>query len=322
MAGGGGNIIGKSAGNGTVSVSEPADIDYGYFTLTATPNEGYVFKEWIVSGDGSSGIAAGGYYSEGDSFTANPISVQDGMGITTTFTAYFALQTPTYKAERLYRDSKIQETKTVTENGTIAPDSGYEAMKEVVVNIPTATIEEETRTVPLNMYSGNMVITPNEGKLFSRVTITKPDTMIPENIKKDVTIGGVTGTLDGSALTAETDSEMEALMTAENSGDMVKFTGTSSKTYMMDCYYQIKPEAYSISYNLSYVTGNSGNPTKINSGEVKTIAFTVSDSKYSLPDYIEVTGATIQSWNSSTGVLMLAYPTSNVTIKVTGESAT
>lgn len=322
MAAGLGTITAVSAGNGTTSISYTGEIENRWYTLTATPNEGYVFKKWVVSGSNSGGLVGGRSYSEGDEITSNPIEVQEGNGADTTFTAYFALQTPTYKAERLYRDSKIQETKTVTENGTVAPDSGYEAMKEVVVNVPTSTIEEETRTVPLNMYSGNMVITPNEGKLFSRVTITKPDTMLPENIKKDVTIGGVTGTLDGSALTAETDSEMEALMTAENSGDMVKFTGTSSNTYVMDCYYQIKPEAYSISYNLSYVTGNSGNPTKINSGEIKTIAFTVSDSNYSLPDYIEVTGATIQSWNSSTGVLMLAYPTSNVTIKVTGESAT
>ena len=56
--------------------------------------------------------------------------------------------------------------------------------------------EEETKTVDLNMASGNQTITPTSGKVLSQVVVKKPATMLPENIKKDVNIGGVTGTLE------------------------------------------------------------------------------------------------------------------------------
>ena len=54
----------------------------------------------------------------------------------------------------------------------------------------------EERTVELSMPSGNQVILPTSSKGMRKVTIQKPDTMLPENIKKDVVIGGVTGGLE------------------------------------------------------------------------------------------------------------------------------
>lgn len=55
--------------------------------------------------------------------------------------------------------------------------------------------ESEDVTTNLNMSDGNQVITPSSGKVFSKVTITKPVTMLPENIKNGINIGGVVGTL-------------------------------------------------------------------------------------------------------------------------------
>ena len=50
----------------------------------------------------------------------------------------------------------------------------------------------------LSMADGDMVITPTEeGKVISQVTITKPETLIPENIAEGVEIGGVVGTFVG-----------------------------------------------------------------------------------------------------------------------------
>ena len=60
------------------------------------------------------------------------------------------------------------------------------------LEVPTA----EERTVELSMTSGNQVIQPASGKVMSKVTVQKPATLVPENIKKDVVIGGVTGTLE------------------------------------------------------------------------------------------------------------------------------
>lgn len=46
------------------------------------------------------------------------------------------------------------------------------------------------------MPSGNQVILPTSSKGMRKVTIQKPDTLLSENIKKDVVIGGVTGDLE------------------------------------------------------------------------------------------------------------------------------
>lgn len=54
----------------------------------------------------------------------------------------------------------------------------------------------EERTVELSMPSGNQVILPTSSKGMRKVTIQKPDTLLAENIKKDVVIGGVTGGLE------------------------------------------------------------------------------------------------------------------------------
>lgn len=64
--------------------------------------------------------------------------------------------------------------------------------------IGTANIpEREQRTLDLDMASGNQIITPEYSiALMDKVTIVKPSTMIPANIKKDVNIGGVVGTLE------------------------------------------------------------------------------------------------------------------------------
>ena len=121
------------------------------------------------------------------------------------------------------------QSKTVTPTKSqqnIAADSGYDGLSGVTVNaipdnyvIPTGTVnittngthdvsgkananvnvpgkEEEAKEVDLAMASGNQTITPTSGKTLSQVVVKKPATMLPENIKKDVNIGGVTGTLE------------------------------------------------------------------------------------------------------------------------------
>ena len=82
------------------------------------------------------------------------------------------------------------------------------------VTVPTgATLDEmallladvigtksQEKTVNLLMASGNQVITPDDGYTLSKVTVTKPDTLIPDNIKKDVNIGGVVGSMSGGSV--------------------------------------------------------------------------------------------------------------------------
>ena len=99
--------------------------------------------------------------------------------------------------------SKLQEKDvTITQNGTsqVTPDSGYDGISKatIITNVPSTPTEE--KTVALDMASGNQVITPTSGKVLSKVTITKPSTMLATNIKKDVNIGGVVGTYEGVIL--------------------------------------------------------------------------------------------------------------------------
>jgi len=89
------------------------------------------------------------------------------------------------------------ESKTVTTNGTVSPSSG-KLLSSVIVNVPETPTE--TKTVSLDMESGDQVINATSGKAMSSVTVTKPATLLPENIKADVVIGGVTGTLTGGGM--------------------------------------------------------------------------------------------------------------------------
>ena len=76
----------------------------------------------------------------------------------------------------------------VTFGGEVPLDAEMGQVMEVLAT--------EERTVELSMPSGNQVILPTSSKGMRKVTIKKPDTLLSENIKKDVVIGGVTGALE------------------------------------------------------------------------------------------------------------------------------
>ena len=76
----------------------------------------------------------------------------------------------------------------VTFGGEVPLDAEMGQVMEVLAT--------EERTVELSMPSGNQVILPTSGKGLRKVTIQKPDTLLSENIKKDVVIGGVIGALE------------------------------------------------------------------------------------------------------------------------------
>lgn len=77
-------------------------------------------------------------------------------------------------------------------------------------------------TVELDMVDGDQVITPVEEKVFSKVTVKKPDTLVAENIRKDINIGGVVGNLKpyvpvvSSELNVEPKTEIQIFTPSEN----------------------------------------------------------------------------------------------------------
>lgn len=91
---------------------------------------------------------------------------------------------------------------SISQNGetTITPSDGFDGLSsvQITVDVPaTPQTPTEDKTVDLDMAAGNQVVEPTAGYAISKLTINKPDTMLSENIKKDVNIGGVVGSYEG-----------------------------------------------------------------------------------------------------------------------------
>ena len=96
-----------------------------------------------------------------------------------------------------------QAAKTVTPSA--AQQTAVASGKYTTGNVVVAAVPTEAKTVELSMPSGNQTVSPSSGKFLNEVTVKKPATMLPENIKKGVSIGGVVGTLEsGGGSTSET----------------------------------------------------------------------------------------------------------------------
>lgn len=87
------------------------------------------------------------------------------------------------------------------------------------ISVENTELETEEKTVELSMPSGNQTVSPSAGKFLSAVTVKKPATMLPENIKSGVNIGGVVGTLKVANLQDEKSVSITANGTVEVTPD-------------------------------------------------------------------------------------------------------
>lgn len=90
--------------------------------------------------------------------------------------------------------------------------------KKVITCVLSNEVKDEVNVaVTLNMANGNQVITPpDDTKTMSRVLVKKPNTLIADNIKKDINIGGVIGTFEGAEdLDEDITSQEEKVTTIE-----------------------------------------------------------------------------------------------------------
>ena len=135
------------------------------------------------------------------------IVLKDGSGVDHTYPGVETVMLTDADGNKTRWMPKInleEPTVTITENGVqeITPGTGYGAMTKVTVTTNVAGGsggETQEKTVQLAMSDGDQVITPDVGKTLSSVTVKKPETLVSGNIKKDVVIGGVTGSLDPNA---------------------------------------------------------------------------------------------------------------------------
>ena len=135
------------------------------------------------------------------------IVLRDGSGVDHTYPGVETVMLTDADGNKTRWMPKInleEPTVTITENGVqeITPGTGYGAMTKVTVTTNVAGGsggETQEKTVQLAMSDGDQVITSDVGKTLSSVTVEKPETLVSGNIKKDVVIGGVTGSLDPNA---------------------------------------------------------------------------------------------------------------------------
>lgn len=89
----------------------------------------------------------------------------------------------------------------VKEASVLKPDTLTPENIRKDVNVAGITGEyignPEEKAVDPDFSVGDISVTPTFGKLLSKVQIKKPETLVPENIAKDVTIAGVTGVHEG-----------------------------------------------------------------------------------------------------------------------------
>ena len=95
----------------------------------------------------------------------------------------------------LHKDP-VLKSKYITSNGKYtASDEDADGYFEVDVNV--ADTYSEQRTVALAMSGGNQMITPSASdRNMTLVTVTKPASLTPDNIRKGVDIGGVVGSYE------------------------------------------------------------------------------------------------------------------------------
>ena len=100
-----------------------------------------------------------------------------------------------------------------------------------ILGIHKDKIEMENMEIELDVSEGDQSISAPEGYVVKTAVIKKPETMIPENIKKNTSIAGVKGILNSieDVVTAE---EMNALLVEENMGNAYRFIGETTENYI------------------------------------------------------------------------------------------
>lgn len=94
------------------------------------------------------------------------------------------------------------------EEGTMKPSKFPEKISALPESVET--------TVNLDFSSGDMEVTPAEGKVFEKVSIPAPTNLIPENIAEGVDIAGIVGSLELNTGSAGVE------YTLNNAGEIIK----------------------------------------------------------------------------------------------------
>lgn len=126
----------------------------------------------------------------------------------------------------------------------------HEGIETVIVDTPDTEkgatfsygIAIENAEYELDFSNEDQKVTLEKGQLLKEFTINKPETLIPENIAKNINIAGVVGTLTYIE-EIETEEAMNALLVAENVGNAYKFIGETTENYINGDIYVVEDNA-------------------------------------------------------------------------------
>lgn len=205
-----------------------------------TPNSGYVFTKVTVQKPSTltpanikKGVTIGGV---------------TGTAITDTFGATREADFATGNMVISATSTAWLSSVTITKPTTLIPENVVQGITiaGVAGSHECPTTESEEKTVDPDFSSGDIMVEPSDGKLISKATIIKPDTLIPENIVKDVIIAGVTGThkcAGGGIVDVETEAKMDAILVAENIGKYYRYIGGTTDNYIQGDIYLVEDDS-------------------------------------------------------------------------------
>ena len=188
-----------------------------------------------------------------------------------------------------YDNQKPEQTKTValsmpSGDQTVTPDAGS-VLTQVTIEKPDTLIAgniksgvviggvtgdydnqkpEQTKTVALSMASGDQVINPDTDYVLTQVTVEKPNTLITDNIKYGVTIGGITGDFTHIISGGATANDILLNKTAYVDGQLVTgniTTKGSGDITVNDNIVTVPAGYYAAQATATVAAGTAGTPT-------------------------------------------------------------
>lgn len=131
-------------------------------------------------------------------------------------------------------DGKLVKSAIISQPDTLVPENIVKNV-EIAGIVGTAIGVMEEVEVALSMAGGNQIVLPStEDVGMSKVTVIKPDTLIPENIVKDVNIAGVIGVYEGGGSGGDFDTSDEYLKYF-----LYKIDGESKQIILYKIFYDV-----------------------------------------------------------------------------------
>lgn len=138
---------------------------------------------------------------------------------------------------------KLLKEFTIKKPETLLPEN---IVKDVdiagVVGSHTDDTKLENLEIELSLSDGDQSLSVYEGYVVKSAIIKKPETLIPENIRKNTSIAGITGTLSYIE-EVETEEAMNVLLVAENVGNAYRFIGETTENYVNGDIYIVEESA-------------------------------------------------------------------------------